>query len=112
MYICDIDSGAVYKIARAGLPTTDCNGNGRSDACDIRGGSSQDANVNGIPDECEGHLGDVTGDGHVDINDLAALLASYGACVGQPGYNPAANFDGDSCVSLSDLAILLAHFGS
>ncbi len=32
----------------------DCNANGQLDRCDIADGTSQDANTNGIPDECEG----------------------------------------------------------
>jgi hypothetical protein len=32
----------------------DCNGDGLGDLCAIAGGSSTDANSNGIPDECEG----------------------------------------------------------
>ena len=38
----------------AGLSGANCNANGRSDACDILDGTSDDANGNGIPDECEG----------------------------------------------------------
>lgn len=34
-------------------PIVDCNGNGIEDAVDIASGVSQDANLNGIPDECE-----------------------------------------------------------
>ncbi len=33
----------------------DCNGNGIEDSTDIANGSSQDANLNAIPDECENH---------------------------------------------------------
>ena len=47
----------------------------------------------------------------MDLADLAALLASYGACAGDPGFDPAADLDGSGCVDLSDLATLLAHYG-
>jgi len=47
----------------------------------------------------------------VDLNDLAALLAAYNTCVGDPGYNPAADLDGNGCVDLSDLSALLANYG-
>jgi len=35
------------------LPSRDCNENGVDDSLDIANGASQDANFNGIPDECE-----------------------------------------------------------
>jgi len=55
--------------------------------------------------------GDVDGDGDVDLEDLAALLASYGLCVGDPGYNDDADFNNDGCIDLVDLAALLANYG-
>jgi len=55
--------------------------------------------------------GDLDGDGDVDLADLAALLASYGACEGDPGFNPAADLDESGCVDLTDLATLLSHYG-
>ncbi|MFQ5805223.1 MAG: WD40/YVTN/BNR-like repeat-containing protein [Phycisphaerae bacterium] len=56
--------------------------------------------------------GDVDGDGDVDLNDLAALLAAYGTCTNDPGYNPAADLDDSGCLDLADLAILLANYGA
>ena len=55
--------------------------------------------------------GDVDGDGDVDLGDLAALLATYGLCDGDPGYNDAADFIDDDCIDLADLAALLANYG-
>jgi len=62
------------------------------------------ADLLGIP-------GDVNGDGRVDLADLALLLASYGACAGDPSYNPDADLDASGCVDLADLAALLANYG-
>jgi hypothetical protein len=56
-------------------------------------------------------VGDIDGDGDVDLADLATLLAAYESCAGDPGYNPAADLDGSGCVDLADLAALLAHYG-
>jgi len=56
--------------------------------------------------------GDLDDDGDVDLNDLAALLAAYGSCAGDPEYNPEADLDENGCVGLSDLAILLANYGA
>lgn len=66
--------------------------------------------VNFIGQVTGGVPGDVDGDGDVDQADLAALLATYNLCLGDPGYNPAADFDGDNCVGQSDLALLLANY--
>jgi hypothetical protein len=58
-----------------------------------------------------GLIGDLDGDGDVDLNDLAILLGAYGTCVGDTGYLETADIDNSGCVDLSDLAELLAHYG-
>ncbi len=56
--------------------------------------------------------GDLTGDGCVDLADLAGLLAVFGACESDAGFNWFADGDGSGCVDLADLAGLLAEFGT
>ena len=53
IYLCDLAGGEVFKIVpdTAG-PALDCNANAREDACDIKAGTSADANSDGVPDEC------------------------------------------------------------
>ncbi|NNM27584.1 MAG: hypothetical protein HKO59_16670 [Phycisphaerales bacterium] len=45
----EIDAVLVHGARRV---ENDCNGNGVNDACDIANGTSLDANLDGIPDEC------------------------------------------------------------
>lgn len=55
--------------------------------------------------------GDIDRDGDVDLQDLASLLATFGGCAGDAGFNGRADFDLDGCVTLQDLATLLSNFG-
>ncbi len=57
-------------------------------------------------------VGDLDGDGDVDLTDLAILLGAYGTCDGDPNYNPVADLDGNDCVDLTDLALLLGNYGA
>ena len=72
------------------------------------GGSSEDDNNNGIPDECE-VIGDLDADGDVDAADLILLLGAWGAC-GDCADCPA-DLDGDCDVDGADLILLLGNWG-
>ena len=73
---------------------------------DSPSGSSNVATVTIVYVSC---LGDITGDGSVDLADLAGMLANYG--VTSDATLEDGDIDGDGDVDLSDLAILLAHYG-
>lgn len=63
-------------------------------------------------------VGDVDGDGVVCQSDLNLLLAAFGTCAGEGGYNPDANLapgavpacGGDEGINQDDLNILLSDF--
>ena len=57
-----------------------------------------------------GKLGDITGDGVVDVLDLLELLAQWGPCPPPPDDCPA-DLNGDGIVDVLDLLILLANWG-
>jgi len=59
--------------------------------------------------------GDIDGDGHVNLTDLAILAQSYGAKPTDPRWNNVqtrnADIDNNGVVGLSDLVILAQHYG-
>lgn len=89
----------------------DCNNNGQPDDQDIAMGVSLDANMNGIPDECECPTpfirGEINGDGSVDIGDAIALL-NFLFSSGAPPIPPAAgDVNGDGSTDVGDVIYLL-----
>ena len=57
-----------------------------------------------IEDDC---LGDVDGDGDIDLTDLSIMLGE----IGLTGPGLASDLDGDEDVDLTDLSIMLGVFG-
>jgi len=57
-------------------------------------------------------LGDIDGDGTVDLTDLSMMLAAFGSCDGDSNFNKLADFDDSGCIELGDLAALLGVYGS
>jgi hypothetical protein len=55
-------------------------------------------------------LGDLDGDGDVDLTDLTTLLTKYGTSSGATYHE--GDLDGDGDVDLSDLTTLLANYGA
>lgn len=56
-------------------------------------------------------VGDINGDGKVDIKDLAIAAKAFGSYVGSPTYNPDADVNQDGVVDIRDLAIIAKNFG-
>jgi uncharacterized protein (DUF2141 family) len=57
-------------------------------------------------------LGDVNGDGKVDINDLIAWNAAYGSTPGSPNWNPQADILGDGVVDKADGIVIIENYGN
>jgi hypothetical protein len=55
--------------------------------------------------------GDINHDGHVDVEDLLDLVASFGSYSGDPTYNAAADFNYDGMVDVVDLLDMVYNFG-
>jgi CxxC motif-containing protein (DUF1111 family) len=83
----------------------DCNANGSPDLQDLLTGTSIDANLDGVPDECVPCRGDLNSDRIVNGADLGALLAAWG----QSDVPGDLNLDG--IVNGADLGALLAAWG-
>ena len=95
-------SGVVYAVQ---IQFFDCNENLIDDSIDIYLGTSEDFNLDGIPDECETGdcAADLNGDGIVNGGDIGLLLAAWGTSN--------ADLDGDGTSSGADLGLILAAWG-
>jgi hypothetical protein len=56
-------------------------------------------------------VGDVNGDGIVDLKDVYIVGKAYGSYPGHPKWNPAADLNGDLKVDLKDFVIVVSNFG-
>ena len=56
-------------------------------------------------------VGDINGDGHVDVVDLLILAGSWATQTGQPGFDPACDLNSDGSVDVIDLLILADDWG-
>jgi endoglucanase len=56
-------------------------------------------------------LGDVNGDGRVDLKDLALVARAFGSTPTSPNWNPAADINGDGTVNMKDIALAVRNFG-
>lgn len=59
-----------------------------------------------------GCTGDATGDGCINLSDLAAVLGRFGATLGTPAYSGCADINCDDIINLGDLAAMLPYYGT
>jgi hypothetical protein len=55
--------------------------------------------------------GDANNDNCDNVLDFSIVKNSFGKGVGDPGYDPRADFSGDNVVSTSDFNLLKVNFG-
>jgi hypothetical protein len=91
-----------------GVPVVDCDGNGTEDACDIADDPATDGNDNGILDSCEA-VGDVNGDGVVDVDDIVVVVLNFGPCPTPP--TPCfGDTDGDQVIGIDDVVNVVLNW--
>lgn len=56
-------------------------------------------------------IGDINGDGVVDIFDAILLSAAFGSTPSAPNWNPKADLNGDDIVDIFDAIVFSSHFG-
>lgn len=99
-------------VLSANVPAADCNGNGVADVTDIATGTSQDLNMNGVPDECEvppACPGDADGDGSVGLSDIAMVIINW-FTQGSPGTLGDLDSDGDR--DLEDISVVSVNWAT
>ena len=58
-----------------------------------------------------GLIGDLNGDGKVDVKDLAILGKAFGSYESHPRWSAACDLNGDGTVDVLDAALILKNFG-
>jgi len=56
-------------------------------------------------------MGDVNGDGKVNMDDISAVLDAFGSYPGHPRWNPNADLDPNNRIDMSDVVLVLSNFG-
>jgi hypothetical protein len=56
-------------------------------------------------------VGDVNGDGIVNLKDIVAAIKAFGSTPTSPNWNPAADVNGDGVVDMKDVALIARNMG-
>ena len=56
-------------------------------------------------------LGDVNGDGKVDLKDIGIVARAFGATPSDPRWAPAADLNGDGRINMIDISLVASNFG-
>lgn len=56
-------------------------------------------------------IGDINGDGIVDLKDLVLVAKAFGSRPGSAKYDPRCDLNGNGVVDLTDLVTVAFHFG-
>jgi hypothetical protein len=56
-------------------------------------------------------MGDVNGDGQIDIRDISATAQAFGSYPGHPRWNPDVDFNRDNKVDIKDISLVAKKFG-
>ncbi len=70
----------------------------------------RDTNRDGIGNACDADIAPATNDCFVDFLDMQAIKSAFFTQVGEPGYNPHADFNGDGIVNFNDLGLMRLQF--
>ena len=100
----DLDDFDMFTIAFMDDPA-DCDNNGTIDMLDILLGA-EDVDNNGILDVCQGCTGDINVDGSIGVNDLLAVIDSWGNCS-----SCSADINNDGTVNVNDLLYIVGNWG-
>jgi len=110
----DTDADGIADAADncAGVPNpsqADADGDGVGNACDVcrfvADPDQADVDGDGLGDACQEAALDLTGDGLVDASDAEDLSAAVGTRTGDPGFDPARDFDGDGETTQRDVEL-------